>query len=96
MPVSTQHSGALKGIEMALKYRGSAWVRGPEDDTGVVLCGVDQGHPFALVVHSVLSAPSRDLLDTLGIWRRAGASTGLAGTIRDALMIVGVGDRRAS
>lgn len=95
MRASTQHSGALIGIEMALRYRGSAWVRGPEDDTGIVLCGVDGGKPFALAVHSVLSAPSRELVDVLNGWRKAGASTGMAGTVRDALMIVDGADARA-
>lgn len=94
--VNTQHSGALIGIEAALRYRGSVWLRGPEDSTGIVLCGVDESRPFALVIHGLMGAPSRNLMAVLTDWRKAGASTGLAGTIKDALMIVAGADSRAS
>lgn len=96
MQASTQHSGALIGIEMALRYRGSVWLRGPEDATGIVLGGVDEGRPFALLVHGLIGAPSKDLMAALIAWRQAGAATGLAHTVRDALMIVAGADSRAS
>lgn len=87
MPASA-YSAALTAIEMSLKYRGSVWVRGPEDATGIVLCGVDSGQPFSVVVHGMIGTPSRDLMAVLSAWRKAGASTGLAYTVGDALSIV--------
>lgn len=89
---------ALRIVEMALAQRrpSCAWVLAASEADCDVLVGADNGRPFALAVHPSNGRPTRSQQGLLATWRKAGASVGVASTVREALMIVAGADGRAS
>lgn len=72
----------LRSVEMALRYRGESCVWTVLDGSTIV--GSDNGRAFAIVI----GGPTKEQATLLLTWRRAGASTGVASSIKEALMIV--------
>lgn len=75
-------------VEMSLRYRGQrcAWER-VEADGAVTLVGVDDGRAFAIALDGGIGQ-TRAQTQLLTRWRRAGAVTGAAGSIREALALL--------
>lgn len=88
-------SALLIPLEMALRWRGKgcAWAVVGEDQAPVVV-GSDQGRPFAIALSGGLGERPEQVKE-LRRWAAAGASTGAASTIREALAIIERGTDRA-